>query len=60
MIFSKEKTTLAYTIEKCPKCEKLHKRDFFEGDILFTISSKCTFCDGVTIIEKIFGEILQK
>ena len=35
MIFSKEKTTLAYTIEKCLKCEKFHKRDFFEGDILF-------------------------
>ena len=60
MIFSKEKTTLAYTIEKCPKCEKLHKRDFSEGDFLFTISSKCTFCDGVTIIEKIFGEILER
>jgi hypothetical protein len=60
MIFSKEKTILAYTIEKCPKCKKLHKRDFSEGDILFTISSKCTFCDGVTIIEKIFGEILER
>ena len=60
MIFSKEKTILAYTIEKCPKCKKLHKRDFSEGDILFTISSKCTFCDGVTLIEKIFGEILER
>ena len=60
MIFSKEKTTLAYTIEKRPKCEKLYKRDFSEGDILFSISSKCTFCDGVTIIEKIFGEILER
>ena len=60
MIFSKEKITLAYTIEKCPKCEKLHKRDFSEGDILFSISSKCSFCDGVTIIEKIFGEILER
>ena len=60
MIFSKEKTTLAYTIEKCPKCEKLHKRDFSEGDILFTISSKCTFCDVITTIEKIFGEILER
>ena len=60
MIFSKEEIVLAYTIEKCPKCEKFHKRDFSEGDILFNISSKCTFCDGTTIIEKIFGEILQK
>ena len=60
MIFSKEKTMLAYTVEKCPKCEKFYKRDFSEGDILFTNSSKCTFCDGITIIEKIFSEILQK
>jgi len=51
---------LAYTVEKCPKCEKSHKRDFSEGDILFTVSSKCAFCDGITIIEKIFSEILQK
>ena len=60
MIFSKEEIILAYTIEKCPKCEKFHKRDFSEGDILFNTSSKCNFCDGTTIIEKIFGEILQK
>ena len=60
MIFSKEKITLAYTIEKCSKCEKSHKRDFSEGDILFAISSKCTFCDGITTIEKIFGEILER
>ena len=43
-----------------PKCKKLHKRDFSEGDILFAISSKCTFCDGITNIEKIFGEILER
>ncbi|HJM79959.1 MAG TPA: hypothetical protein QF656_05445 [Nitrosopumilus sp.] len=60
MIFSKEKITLAYTIEKCSKCKKSHKRDFANGDILFSNSSQCTFCDGVTIIEQIFGEILQK
>ena len=60
MIFSKEEIVLAYTVQKCPKCEKFHKRDFSEGDILFNTSSKCNFCDGTTIIEKIFGEILQK
>ena len=60
MIFSKEKTILAYTIEKCSKCEKFHKRDFSEGDILFAISSKCTFCNGITTIDKIFGEILER
>ena len=60
MIFSKEEIILEYTVEKCPKCEKLNRRDFSDGDVLFNPSSKCTFCDGVTIIEKIYGEILQK
>ena len=60
MIFSKEEIVLAYTVEKCPKCEKFHKRDFSEGDVLFNASSKCTFCAATTVIEKIFGEILQK
>ena len=60
MIFSKDEIILAYTVEKCPKCEKLNRRDFYEGDILFNSSSKCTFCDGTTVIEKIYGETLQK
>ena len=60
MIFSKKEIVLAYTVEKCPKCEKLNQRDFSDGDVLFNSSSKCTFCDSVTIIEKIYGEILQK
>ena len=60
MIFSKEEIILEYTVEKCPKCEKLNRRDFFDGDVLFNSSSKCKFCNGVTIIEKIYGEILQK
>jgi hypothetical protein len=59
MIFSKEKTILAYTVEKCTKCEKLNKRDFVMGDVLFTNSSKCSFCGEVTIIEKIFGHVLE-
>ena len=60
MIFSKDEIILAYTVEKCPKCEKLNRRDFCVGDVLFNSSSKCTFCDGITIIEQIYGEILQK
>ena len=60
MIFSKEKTTLAYTVEKCTECEKSSKRDFIQGDVLFTKSSNCSFCGKVTIIEKIFGEILER
>ena len=60
MIFSKDEIILAYTVEKCPKCEKLNRRDFYEGDILFNSSSKCTFCDATTVIEKIYGETLQK
>ena len=60
MIFSKKEIVLAYTVEKCPKCKKSSKRDFSETDVLFTPSSKCTFCDGITNIEKIFGEILER
>ena len=60
MIFSKEEIILAYTVEKCPKCEKLNRRDFCEGDILFNSSSKCISCDGITTIEKIYVETLQK
>ena len=60
MIFSKEETILAYTVERCPKCKKLNRRDFSEGDVLFTPASKCSFCDGITVIEKIYGEIFQK
>ena len=60
MIFSKEETILAYTVEKCPKCEKLNRRAFSKGDVLFTSSSKCIFCDGIVVIEKIYGEILQR
>ena len=60
MIFSKEEIIFAHTIEKCPKCNKLNRRDFSEGDVLFTPASKCSFCDGITVIEKIYGEIFQK
>jgi len=60
MIFSKEEIIFAYTVEKCTKCNKLNRRDFSEGDVLFTSSSKCSFCDGITVIEKIYGEIFQK
>ena len=54
MIFSKKKIIIAYTVEKCKKCGMLRKRKFAEGDILFTESSKCTSCDGMISIEKIF------
>ena len=60
MIFSKEKIIIAYTVEKCIKCEMQRKRKFVDGDVLFTESSKCTSCDGMANIEKIFGEILEK
>ena len=60
MMFSKKKITIAYTVEKCSKCEALRKRKFIEGDFLFSESSKCTSCDGMTRIEKIFGETLEQ
>ncbi len=58
-MFSKEKITIAYAIEKCKKCGMLRKRKFTEGDVLFAESSKCNSCDGMSSIEKIFGEIIE-
>ncbi len=58
-MFSKKKITTAYVIEKCKKCGMLSKRKFAEGDVLFVESSKCTSCDGMTSIEKIFGETIE-
>ena len=59
-MFSKKKITIAYTVKKCKKCGMQRKRKFEDGDILFADSSKCTSCDGIESIEKIFGEILEK
>jgi len=59
MIFSKKKIIIAYTVEKCKKCGMQRKRKFTEGDILFAELSNCTSCDGMTSIEKIFGETIE-
>jgi len=59
MMFSKKKIIIAYSVEKCKKCGMLRKRKFTEGDILFNDSSNCTSCDGITSIEKIFGETIE-
>lgn len=58
-MFSKEKVTVAYTLEKCLLCGMERKREFKEGDILFSKTTKCNSCDGIAVIEKIFGEILE-
>ena len=60
MIFSKDKTLTAYTVEKCKECGTIKKRKFAEGDVLFADSSKCGSCDGTTIIDKIFGETIEQ
>lgn len=60
MIFSKEKTVISYTVEKCNSCKLERKRNFKEGDYLFLSTTKCTSCDGMMIIEKIFGETIEK
>ncbi len=60
MMFSKKKITTAYAVEKCNKCGMLRKRKFTKGDVLFSESSKCTSCDGMTSIEKIFGESIDQ
>ena len=59
-MFDKKKITIAYSLEKCSKCGMLRKRKFADGDVLFSESSKCASCDGVTNIEKIFGETLEQ
>ncbi len=58
-MFSKKKIIVAYSVEECKKCGMLRKRKFIDGDVLFTESSKCTSCDGITSIEKIFGETIE-
>ena len=60
MIFSKDKITISYTVEKCKKCGTMQKRKFTEGDVLFADSSKCSSCDGTTSIDKIFGETIEQ
>jgi hypothetical protein len=58
-MFSKEKIILAYTVEKCKKCNLERKRKYQEGDLLFAETSKCDSCDGIAVIEKIFGETIE-
>jgi hypothetical protein len=58
-MFSKEKTIVAYTVEKCNLCGLETKRKFKEGDFLFGGTSKCNSCDGLLAIEKIFGESIE-
>ena len=58
-MFSKEKIIVAYTLEKCPLCGMEKKREFKEGDVLFSKTVKCNSCDGMAVIEKIFGELLE-
>jgi hypothetical protein len=36
------------------------KRKYQEGDLLFAETSKCDSCDGIAVIEKIFGETIEK
>lgn len=60
MIFSKkEKQTVAYTVEKCPKCKKESKRQFKDGDCLFANGLQCDTCKTNMNIEKIFGETTE-
>ncbi len=60
MMFSKKKIISPYTMEQCTKCSLQRKRKFAQGDVLFLESSKCTSCDGMMRIEKIFGETIDQ
>lgn len=59
-MFSKEKITIAYTVEKCDTCGMQNKRKFSAGDMLFSKISKCNSCNGSMMIEKIFGESVEQ
>jgi ssDNA-binding Zn-finger/Zn-ribbon topoisomerase 1 len=59
MFSKKEKQIIAYTVEKCPTCNKESKRKFKQGDILFAESSQCDKCKIPTAIAKIFGEPIE-
>ena len=59
-MFEKKKVTAAYTMEQCKSCHKEIKRKFKEGDLLFSETVKCTSCDGILSIEKIFGETIAQ
>ncbi len=59
-MFKKKKIILEYTVEKCSKCGMEEKRKYSKGDVLFSQCSKCTSCDGMVMIEKIFGETLEQ
>jgi hypothetical protein len=57
MIFSKkEKTILAFSVEKCTNCKKETSREFKDGDLLFATGSNCVACSSPTSISKIFGQ----
>ena len=58
-MFSKNKITIAYTIEQCTKCGMIRKRKYVDGDTLFVNSTKWTSCDTLTRIEKIFSETIE-
>jgi len=59
-MISKEETIISYTVEKCNSCNKEVKRNFKAGDYLFVETTNCLSCDGKMIIEKIYGESLEK
>ncbi len=55
-MFSRERATVAYTLERCASCGAERKRRFREGDVLFAAAA-CGSCGGAAAIEKIFGEL---
>lgn len=58
-MFSKEKITVTYVVERCPLCKFEKKRNYKEGDYVFANTIKCNSCDGVMQIDKIFGETIE-
>ncbi len=60
MIFSKKKEVFdPYTVEQCNSCGTTVKRKFRDGDFVFKTLEKCSKCNGIMIISKIFGELVK-
>lgn len=61
MIFSKPKKEIVeLTVEKCSNCNKVVKRPYQEGEVLFSETKECNSCDGNFHVEMIYGETIEK
>ena len=58
-MFEKKKITICYSLTSCNSCGHISKREFSDDDYVFKNDGKCSKCDGVVMISKIFGETIH-